>query len=71
MQVPENPKHQTSKMKALLILPFLALASCGTPFVGSILTPFGTGSYSPDGGTVIVVDAGAIAAAVIEVDDAK
>tara|TARA_R110000772_G_C13279352_1_gene436942 strand:- start:83 stop:259 length:177 start_codon:yes stop_codon:yes gene_type:complete len=58
-------------MKALLILPLFALASCGTPFVGSILTPFGTGSYSTDGGTVLVVDAGAIAEAILEVDAAK
>jgi hypothetical protein len=58
-------------MKALLILPLFALASCGTPFVGSILTPFGTGSYSPESGTALVVDAGAIADAILEVDAAK
>lgn len=58
-------------MKALLILPLLLLASCGTPFVGSVLTPFGTGSYSTEGGTVLVVDAGAIADAILVVDATK
>tara|TARA_R110000782_G_scaffold124148_2_gene215662 strand:+ start:819 stop:995 length:177 start_codon:yes stop_codon:yes gene_type:complete len=58
-------------MKALLILPLFALASCVAPFVGSILTPFGTGSYSPESGTVLVVDAGAIADAILKVDAAK
>ena len=58
-------------MKTLFIIPLLALSSCGTPFVGSILTPFGSGSYSPDTGTVLIVDAGAIANAILDVDAAK
>ena len=58
-------------MKALLILPFALLSSCGTPFVGAITSPFGTAGYSSTDGATVVVDAGAIAEKILEVDPQK
>lgn len=58
-------------MKSLLFTSCLFLSSCGGSFTGEIQTPFGSGGYSSENGTVLTVDAGAILDAILEVEAQK